>query len=64
VHAAAGARVALRKTALGTILVDSRGRTLYLFEKDSNGMSMYTTATPGRAHGPGVVSECPWNSRP
>jgi predicted lipoprotein with Yx(FWY)xxD motif len=32
--------VALRKTGLGTILVDRRGRTLYLFEKDRNGMSM------------------------
>jgi predicted lipoprotein with Yx(FWY)xxD motif len=43
-HAATGARVALRKTALGTILVDSRGRTLYLFEKDSNGISMCNSA--------------------
>jgi predicted lipoprotein with Yx(FWY)xxD motif len=43
-HAATGARVALRKTALGTILVDSRGRTLYLFEKDSKGVSMCNTA--------------------
>jgi len=34
-----GALVALRKTALGTILVDARGRTLYLFEKDRNGIS-------------------------
>ena len=31
--------VALRKTTLGTILVDARGRTLYLFEKDRGGMS-------------------------
>ena len=37
-HAATGAGVALRKTTLGTILVDSRGRTLYLFEKDTNAM--------------------------
>jgi predicted lipoprotein with Yx(FWY)xxD motif len=36
--------VALRKTALGTILVDSRGRALYLFEKDRNGVSRCTTA--------------------
>ena len=36
--------VALEKTALGTILVDPRGRTLYLFEKDRNGMSMCNTA--------------------
>ena len=31
--------VSLRKTALGTVLVDARGRTLYLFEKDRNGVS-------------------------
>jgi predicted lipoprotein with Yx(FWY)xxD motif len=37
---ATGALVALRKTALGRILVDARGRTLYLFEKDRNGVSM------------------------
>jgi predicted lipoprotein with Yx(FWY)xxD motif len=37
---ATGARVAVRKTALGTVLVDARGRTLYLFEKDRNGVSM------------------------
>ena len=43
-QAAPTARVALRKTALGTILVDSRGRTLYLFEKDRNGMSMCNSA--------------------
>jgi predicted lipoprotein with Yx(FWY)xxD motif len=35
-----GAVVALRKTSLGTILVDARGRTLYLFEKDRNGVSV------------------------
>jgi predicted lipoprotein with Yx(FWY)xxD motif len=34
-----GARVALGKTALGRILVDGRGRTLYLFEKDTRGRS-------------------------
>jgi predicted lipoprotein with Yx(FWY)xxD motif len=36
---AAGATVATRKTALGTILVDSSGQTLYLFEKDKGSMS-------------------------
>jgi predicted lipoprotein with Yx(FWY)xxD motif len=41
---ATGALVALRKTPLGTILVDARGRTLYLFEKDRNGVSMCTSA--------------------
>lgn len=41
---APGALVALRKTALGTILVDARGRTLYLFEKDRNGTSMCNSA--------------------
>jgi predicted lipoprotein with Yx(FWY)xxD motif len=37
---ATGAFVGLRKTSLGSILVDARGRTLYLFEKDRNGVSM------------------------
>ena len=41
---APGALVALRKTALGAILVDARGRTLYLFEKDCNGASMCNSA--------------------
>jgi predicted lipoprotein with Yx(FWY)xxD motif len=31
--------VSLRATSLGKILVDSRGRTLYLFEKDKSGRS-------------------------
>ena len=43
-RAAAGALVALRTTALGTILVDAHGRTLYLFEKDRNGVSTCNTA--------------------
>jgi predicted lipoprotein with Yx(FWY)xxD motif len=34
-----GALVAIRKTKLGTILVDARGRSLYLFEKDKRRMS-------------------------
>jgi predicted lipoprotein with Yx(FWY)xxD motif len=40
-HAAqsSGTVVSTAKTSLGTILVDSRGRTLYLFEKDKNGKS-------------------------
>ena len=36
---AAGSVVALKKTGLGQILVDSRGRTLYLFLKDRNRQS-------------------------
>ena len=39
-----GALVALRRTTLGAVLVDARGRTLYLFEKDSKGMSACDTA--------------------
>jgi len=39
-----GTLVALRKTALGTILVDARGRTLYLFEKDRKGVSTCKSA--------------------
>jgi predicted lipoprotein with Yx(FWY)xxD motif len=38
-RASRGALVALGKTALGKVLVDARGRTLYLFEKDKRGMS-------------------------
>ncbi len=38
-QASSGAFVALGKTALGTVLVDARGRTLYLFEKDKRGKS-------------------------
>jgi predicted lipoprotein with Yx(FWY)xxD motif len=37
-----GALVALRKTSLGPVLVDARGRTLYVFEKDKSGMSACT----------------------
>jgi predicted lipoprotein with Yx(FWY)xxD motif len=36
---AKAAVVSSAKTKLGRILVDSRGRTLYLFEKDRNGKS-------------------------
>jgi predicted lipoprotein with Yx(FWY)xxD motif len=35
----ANATVSLRKTALGSVLVDSRGHTLYLFGKDDRGKS-------------------------
>jgi predicted lipoprotein with Yx(FWY)xxD motif len=34
-----GTLVSIHKTALGKVLVDARGHTLYLFEKDKNGMS-------------------------
>src|SRR5262249_61854855 len=34
-QAAKGALVALGKTPLGKVLVDARGRTLYLFDKDT-----------------------------
>jgi len=36
--------VTLSKTSLGTILVDPRGRTLYLFEKDGKDVSACNTA--------------------
>jgi predicted lipoprotein with Yx(FWY)xxD motif len=39
-----GALVALRKTMLGSVLVDARGRTLYLFERDRSGMSACDTS--------------------
>jgi predicted lipoprotein with Yx(FWY)xxD motif len=38
-HASKGAIVALRTTALGSVLVDARGHTLYLFEKDKHNRS-------------------------
>ena len=43
-RAPSGTLVNLRKTALGAVLVDARGRTLYLFEKDRNGVSACNTA--------------------
>ena len=42
-----GTLVALGKTALGKVLVDARGRTLYLFEKDKHGMSACYGACAG-----------------
>lgn len=39
---ATGATVSTAKTGLGRILVNSSGRTLYLFEKDRKGMSACT----------------------
>jgi predicted lipoprotein with Yx(FWY)xxD motif len=38
------ALVALRKTTLGPVLVDGRGRTLYVFEKDRVGKSSCNSA--------------------
>jgi len=46
-QASRGALVALGKTALGKVLVDARGRTLYLFEKDKHGMSACYGACAG-----------------
>jgi predicted lipoprotein with Yx(FWY)xxD motif len=43
-RARTGTFVDVRQTALGAILVDARGRTLYLFEKDRNGVSACNTA--------------------
>jgi predicted lipoprotein with Yx(FWY)xxD motif len=40
--AGAGAKVAVASSGLGRILVDGRGRTLYLFEKDKRGKSSCT----------------------
>ena len=51
---ASGALVTLRKTALGSVLVDARGRTLYLFEKDHNGLSLCNAACV--AYWPPLVS--------
>ncbi len=43
--------VATETTGLGSVLVDGRGRALYLFEADTNGMSVCTSA--------GCVAEWP-----
>jgi predicted lipoprotein with Yx(FWY)xxD motif len=43
-RASKGALVALRNTSLGSVLVDARGRTLYVFGKDHNGKSACETA--------------------
>ena len=37
--ASKGTLVSIHKTALGKVLADARGHTLYLFEKDKRGMS-------------------------
>ena len=46
-RASRGALVGLGKTPLGKVLVDARGRTLYLFEKDKQGMSACYGACTG-----------------
>jgi predicted lipoprotein with Yx(FWY)xxD motif len=43
--------IALGNTSLGSVLVDNAGRTLYLFEADTNGRSSCTS--------PGCVAEWP-----
>jgi len=42
--AAANSAVGLRSTSLGKVLVDAKGRTLYLFERDKADMSSCTGA--------------------
>jgi predicted lipoprotein with Yx(FWY)xxD motif len=42
-----GATIKTRSTSLGTILVDSKGRTLYLWRKDRNGKSACSGACAG-----------------
>ena len=45
-----GAMVSTAKTSLGRILVNSSGRTLYLFGKDKNGKSACTGQCAARDH--------------
>jgi predicted lipoprotein with Yx(FWY)xxD motif len=45
--ASTGAKVAVGKAALGRILVDGRGRTLYMFAKDKHGKSSCGGACAG-----------------
>jgi predicted lipoprotein with Yx(FWY)xxD motif len=49
-----GALVSSRSTALGRVLVDARGHTLYLFDKDKRGMSSCSGACA--AYWPPVVT--------
>jgi len=49
-----GALVSIHKTALGRVLTDARGHTLYLFEKDKNGMSSCNGAC--LAYWPAVIT--------
>jgi predicted lipoprotein with Yx(FWY)xxD motif len=49
-----GALVSVHRTALGRVLVDARGHTLYLFEKDKTGMSSCSGACA--AYWPAVLS--------
>ena len=46
-HSTAGVKVAVASSGLGRILVDGRGRTLYLFEKDKHGKSACTGQCAG-----------------
>ena len=48
------ALVSVHKTALGKVLVDARGHTLYLFEKDKKGMSLCNGACA--AYWPAILS--------
>jgi predicted lipoprotein with Yx(FWY)xxD motif len=43
----AGVKVAVVNSELGRVLVDGRGRTLYLFEKDKHGRSVCTGSCAG-----------------
>ena len=43
-----GSTVKLAGSKLGQILVDAKGRTLYLFEADKNGKSACTAPAPLR----------------
>lgn len=45
--AGSGVKVAVANTALGRVLVDGRGRTLYLFEKDAHGRSACSGSCAG-----------------
>ncbi len=53
--AAAPAKLQVHKGKLGTYIVDARGMTLYLFEKDRNGTSSCTGAC-AKAWGPYTTS--------
>jgi predicted lipoprotein with Yx(FWY)xxD motif len=46
-HSASSGKIAVANTALGRLLVDGRGRTLYLFQKDRGGKSACSGSCAG-----------------
>jgi predicted lipoprotein with Yx(FWY)xxD motif len=56
VGAAAGAKISLRRTSLGMILVNARGRTLYAFTRDARNKDRCVTTAGCRSTWPVMSS--------